>query len=363
MAFTDSFGNLPMPFSRGRGEDVLKRWRDAVRTCLPRRLRRLLALRSPVLIVVPHGDDAELLRELGDEREPVGAIDLRTGGRLSTIVGNKRTAWRETALELPGDAVLIRDVQLPVQVRNNLHRVVGYELDRLTPFAPTDVYFDAYPSGTVARGSKIAVKLAVCRRDHVADWLDRLREGGSPVSRLTWEGAWSGANLLPPTERPRPRRLGLALNGSLGLVVVALVAAALISPLWQKNREHRLLDRELLRLRVQAEEVAKVREELERARLGSVEVLNSKRAQPRMTDLLRAITDLLPDNTWVQTMNVRDGQVDIRGESGQATALIALLEQGSGISNVTYRSPVMQVGGTGIERYHIAFDYQRPDVE
>jgi general secretion pathway protein L len=103
-----------------------------------------------------------------------------------------------------------------------------------------------------------------------------------------------------------------------------------------------------------------VRDELERARLGSVEVLNRKREQPQMTDLLREVTDLLPDDTWVQTLNYRDGEVDIRGESAQATALIGLLEQGPGISGATFRSPVMQVAQSGKERFHIAFTYSRP---
>jgi general secretion pathway protein L len=138
---------------------------------------------------------------------------------------------------------------------------------------------------------------------------------------------------------------------------VLLIAAVLITPIWQKTREQENLTRELRHVRIAAEEVEQVREALERARLGSVEVLNRKRGQPRMTDLLRELTDLLPDGTWVQTLNFRDGEVDIRGESTQATALIGLLEQGPGISAVSFRSPVMQVASTGQERFHISLQY------
>jgi len=355
---------LRLPFLRARGgDDMFAHWRSAVPPCLPRRLRRWLALRSPVLLVVPHGDDAELLRQLGDEREPLGAIDLRTGGRIAALAGNPRRGWRETALELPADAVLTRAITLPTQVRDNLRQVIGYELDRLTPFTAGEVYYDARVTDTVARGSKLAVRLALCRRDRVDDWLERLREGGSPAARLTWQGAWPGANLLPPEERPRPRRVGVLINAALALVLLVLTAAVLITPLWQKNARHDMLMRELSRVSVQAEEVARVRADLERARLGSVEVLNRKREQPRMTDLLRELTDLLPDNTWVQTMNYREGAADIRGESAQATALIGVLEQGPGIDDVSFRSPVMQVASSGTERFHIAFDYRRPAEE
>lgn len=351
---------LPVKLPAG-ATDPFRRWWESLLRCLPRGMRRWIALRSPLLVVVPKGDDADLLRQLGEEREPIGALDLRTGGPLGALtVDAPKRGWAETWIELPDSLILLRHVTLPVQVRDNLRRVVSFEIDRLTPFQPADVYFDTSVAGPLARGTRIDVLLAVCRRDRVDDWLERLREAGSPASRLTWQGAWHGANLLPPGERPRRRRFGSWLSRSLLLVLLVLLAAALITPIWQKTQQQERLTRELTREQIAAEEVEKVREDLELARLGSIEVLQRKRGQPRMTDLLRELTDLLPDGTWVQTMNFRDGEVDIRGESDAATALIGLLEQGPGIEGVSFRSPVMQVASTGKERFHITFDYTRP---
>lgn len=363
MDLTSSLNNLRLP---GLGKSVgvkrmLRRWRGALLYCLPRTLRQRLALRNPLLVVVPRGDDADLFRQLGDERDQIGGIDLRAAGALSSVAPTPKNGWRETWLELPEELVLLRTLMLPVQVKDNLRKVVSYEIDRLTPFAPIDVYFDTDITGTAARGTKLNVTLALCRRDDVSDWLARLREGGSPASRLTWSHAWPGANLLPPEERPRRARFGSLMTQLLAGVVLLLVAAVLISPLRQKGDERELLQRELRSVRIAAEEVQVVRDELERARLGSVEVLQRKREQPRMTDLLLELTELLPDGTWVQTLNYREGEVDIRGESDQAAALIARLEQGPGINNVSFRSPVMQVASTGQERFHISFDYTRPE--
>jgi len=351
---------LPLwPVLSGR----LRQGFTAFHACLPRAVRLWFAKRRPVLVVRPVGDDAELLLAVLDERQTIGHLDLRTSGTIpETIVGPTRK-WVAVHIELPASDVLLRTVTLPIQVRENLRRVVFHEMDRLTPFQSDDVYFDAHAKNTVARGTKIIIDVAVCRRERVADWLDRLREAGCPASVVTWSGAWADANLLPDTERPRPQRFGASLTLLLALVVVGLGSATLLTPIWQKEAEQEQLQRALTRLRVEAEEVTQVREQLERARHGSIQVLQQKRTQPRMTNLLRELTDLLPDHTWVQTMNVRDSDVDIRGESGQATALIGLLEQGPGISGVSFRSPVMQVAATGNQRFHISFIYQRVAAE
>jgi general secretion pathway protein L len=346
------------------GADLASRWRNALLRCMPRALRRWIALRHPCLVVQPRGDDALLLLQAGDEREPIGGVDLRTGGTLASLLASPpKQGWRETWLELPADLVLLRRATLPTQVRDNLRQVIAYEIDRLTPFSPTEVYFDARVLGPIARGTKLDLELAVMRRDAAADWLERLREGRSPASRLAWVGAWPGANLLPREERAKPPRFGALITQLLLILVLALLVAALVSPLWQKRRAQELLDAELRRVRNAAVEVEDVRTALERARLGSVEVLNRKREHPRMVDLLRELTDLLPDGTWVQTLNFRDGEVDMRGESNQATALIGLLERGPGISAVRFRSPVMQVASTGQERFHISLQYTRSEPD
>jgi hypothetical protein len=79
-----------------------------------------------------------------------------------------------------------------------------------------------------------------------------------------------------------------------------------------------------------------------------------------MIDLLRELTERIPDDTWVQSLEYQSGEVQLRGESGQATALIGLLEQAPGIDGVSFRSPVTQVARTGKERFNLAFTY-KPD--
>jgi general secretion pathway protein L len=274
-----------------------------------------------------------------------------------------KRSWRSTVLELPNDAVLIRSVALPAQVGANLRRVIAYELDRLTPFDAAAVFFDARLVEELAGGAKVQVELAICPRERASRWLDRLGGAGAEISRITWPQAWPEANLLPPEARPRPRRLRALMPWLLVAVIAALISAVVMTPLWQKSHDQDRLTQTLRKVSAEAAEVSRLQEALDRARLGSVAVLERKRDRPRMADLLLELTDLLPDGTWVQTLNFRDGAVDIRGESTQATALIGVLERGAGISNVTFRSPVMQIAATGSERFHIAFDYNPAETQ
>jgi general secretion pathway protein L len=310
------------------------------------------------------GDHAVVLRDLAGERETLGLLAIAdnttSSGPPPLLERRERAPWRETALELPADTVLRRTITLPEQVRGQVRKTVELELDRLTPFDRTEAYFDARVPDDSQVGTKIRVDLAVCRRDQALPWIEYLRHVAVPVDRLTWVGAWRNANLLPLAERPKRSSAGLLLHGLLGASILVLILALLITPLWQRQTVHRQLQVDLSDLRRKAADVNDLRAELEQAQRGSVAVIQRKLDAPRMTDLLRELTELLPDGTWVQTLNFRDGEVDIRGESTQATALIALLEKGPGISNVTFRSPVMQIASSGTERFHIAFDYRRP---
>lgn len=364
MALTDSLPRLTLPglgATSGLGVE-LARWRRRLLDCLPRGPRIWLASRHPELVIAPRGDTAEIFRDVIGERQLIGAIDRQAPDGTAVLGAGGKQTWRHRTLELPAESLLVRRLLLPAQVRDHLRRVLTYELDRLTPFSPEQVFFDARVVAVVAQGAKVEVELALCPRERASAWLESLRSAAMPVTKLSWAGAWSDANLLPPEARPRPRRLPWILTSLLVLLVIALLAAVLLTPLWQRASEQQRLTQAIRGLSAQAEEVSQVREALERARLGSVAVLERKRAHPRMTELMLELTELLPDGTWVQTLNYRDGAVDLRGESTQATALIGVLERGAGIDNVTFRSPVMQIDTSGSERFHIAFDYRSAEA-
>jgi general secretion pathway protein L len=362
MALTDVLQSLRLSRSDpGKTAwDLLDAWRGRLGACLPRALRPLLLGRDRRLLVLPEDGEAQLYLAEDDARSPVGELALDAGGPLPQLPGAKGVQVQRTVLLLAPGQVLRRSLSFPVQVRENLQQVIRYEVDRLSPFQADQIFFDTRLDGTSRRGDRILVELALCRRDCADPWLQRLREAGSPAEQVTWEGAWPKANLLPVAERPRRATGGLRLTLALSMLALLLGAAALVTPLWQRGQVLEALQAELARVRTAAQEVDTLRTELERARQGSVAVLQRKTDQPRMIDLLRELTARLPDGTWIQNLNLEKGEVQLRGESTQATALLALLEKAAGVHGVSFASPVTQVAQTGAERFNITFQYQRP---
>jgi general secretion pathway protein L len=365
MALTDALRSMRLPALPGGLDPTafVERWREALTSCLPEVLRRALAPREQGFVIVPQGSRALLCQGKGEQRQLLGELDPDSPGAMQAVLaGVKRGGGRgRTIIELAADQVISRSVTFPVQVRNNLAQVVGYEIDRLTPFRSDQVCFDFRLPEAQPRGERLGVEIALCRRDQLKDWLKWLRDAGAPAEQVTWEGAWPKANLLPPQERPQRGVSVLSANKILLLLVVLLTAAVIASPIWQKKRLLEQLDTELADLRSRSDEVYQVRDAIELARQGSLAVLERKSEQPRMTDLLRELTERLPDDTWVQNLDYNEGEVQIRGESSQAAALIRLLEQAPGITDVAFRSPVVQVASTGQERFHISFGFSRAD--
>ncbi|NCA71665.1 MAG: fimbrial assembly protein, partial [Sphingobacteriia bacterium] len=283
-------------------DDALERVRQFFMACLPGRLRRILARRDRRLLIEVSESAAQLVLVSGEDRESVGALELEGAIQLPDLAGPTPGRRPTRVLMMPAGSVLLRTVSLPAQVKANLAQVMRYELDRLSPFQAADVLYDFTPRPAPKGAPRLSIDLAICRRDLTEGWIRRLREAGAPVDRVAWPGAWPTANLLPPAERPVRRLELLRWDRLLWVAAAGLVVALLVGPLWQRNQILLALDEDLRQARAEAVAVDDLRQELEQARLGSTAVLQQKWDSPNLLLMLRDLTDLLPDDTWLQTL-------------------------------------------------------------
>lgn len=147
-------------------------------------------------------------------------------------------------------------------------------------------------------------------------------------------------NLLPSEYRREPSRgarLPLyALGATASLMGLFLVAHGLVETALYGHA----LDRQIRQLGSQAEAARGQNQQvvLLAARAG---VLDGLRAETwRKLQLLQELTNLLPDGTWVQDLQLGQGTVEITGYSNRAADLIQPLESSPHFSQVEFTSPI-----------------------
>jgi general secretion pathway protein L len=350
---------LKMPLGRGPTSGagtLLSSWRTGLLDCLPPILRQRLERRdSRLLLTLADGVQGRL--ELAGGADETLALESGDDAALRDAVQRAQRADAAVVLSAaPGD-VLVRRFNMPAQTRDNLPKVLAYELDRLTPFHSEAVFFDHRILSPVGE-NQIAVELALVRRDRVEPWIAALGRIGTLADALVWPDAWPGANLLPKERRKKPRRAARILSALLWLSMLALLVAVALTPLVQKNRITASLEQEVAAARVAASEAGRLSARLEQTREAARFILDRKRQALYTSEMLRRLTELLPDHTWVSQLNCNGNTVDFRGESKQATGLIELLSGDPAFSNIGFKSPVVGIRNTDRERFHIQFDFQ-----
>lgn len=89
----------------------------------------------------------------------------------------------EATLSVPKAWAIIRTAEVPVTFKENLPDAILFELDRLTPFKPEDIYYDFMVLKEEA--NKLTLLLVAVKKDLINPYLGALREQGFNVTRIT----------------------------------------------------------------------------------------------------------------------------------------------------------------------------------
>jgi general secretion pathway protein L len=253
-------------------------------------------------------------------------------------------------------------VSLPLATEENLAQVLGFEMDRITPFRAGEVYFDHRVVARDVAGGKIEVDIVAARRASVDVRVAQVRE---------WGGAVQAVVLRDDLSRPPPHfdllpdehhRAGDAspyrtLTRALAVTAVALFAIALVLPIWQKRETAIALLPVVGKAKIEAESTDKIARELDRQVADYNFVLGRRHAAPPVLAYLEELSRVLPDNTWVQQLDIKalakSHEVTIVGESASASKLIEILEQAKGVQNASPRGSITRGSVPGVERFSI----------
>ncbi|MFZ2198072.1 MAG: PilN domain-containing protein [Thermodesulfovibrionales bacterium] len=102
---------------------------------------------------------------------------------LSLAINEFSISKTDITLSIPKAWTIIRTVDLPSTVKENLPDVISYELDRLTPFNATEAFYDFRVRED--KVDRMALLLMTAKTDQIRPYIDLLEENGFAVSRIT----------------------------------------------------------------------------------------------------------------------------------------------------------------------------------
>ena len=192
----------------------------------------------------------------------------------------------------------------------------------------------------------------------LVDSLPEERRGAAMLALAAAMGARRPRiNLLPIALRPLRASRGQLLTGAMLGLTVLLGLGFLGAQVWQRERYVRQLSHEIARLDSDAKSVERLAANVNRKKqvLGA---LRSVEAQGiRSLPFLRDLTGLLPQDAWLQSLNMDTQGVELIGQAGTASALIPALESSPWLDHVEFTSPVTR--GQGKEQFRLHGAWER----
>jgi len=361
---------LSQPLSRLRARYAqtplprfLRWWGGELRALLPERWRSLLAVEHAWLALEVQG--GELVATAWDSRGPreVARLPLAERDALGTALDaalDEQGRALPRILLLPSTLVLRRPITLPAAALDNLRTVLGFELDRQTPFKPDQVSYDARVLRHEAGAKQIVVELALIPKDRLQHLL---AETGAVAGTLggvdvrAADGRGVGYNFLPPEQRRARRNTRLWIHAGLAGASLLFLLMAMHALIDNRADAVEALGAESEERHDEARAAARLRDSLEEAAAGANFLAIEKARQPSMVLLLNEITRLLPDDTYLERLNSSRGELTLSGQSSQAAKLVEVLQASKLLRNPALSGPIQPDARTGKDRFNITAGY------
>lgn len=340
-------------------------WSQALLSWLPARWRALLGV-----------SDARLLLEVVDAQLTVSVLQGGQRQVLQTLPVGSAPSAVDAALPprvaglpryglLPASAVLRKPLRMPAAAEARLREVLGFEIDRQTPFNAAQVYYDVRLLQRRDDG-QLDTELVVAPRPLV-DAL--LGPGGAWQQQLDGVDAVSaeaqplGVNLLPLAMRRQRHDPMRRLNRLLliaGLVMLVLAAWQLLD---NRRAAAAQLSVQVDAAAVRARAVAAQRQQLQDLVDGQQFFTAQRAQQPSATEIINELSQRLGDDTSLEKLSIEGGRMQLIGMSSSASSLVSKLE-GSKLWKTPSLTGVLQAGqGAGRERFTLTAELRGPNPE
>ncbi len=268
----------------------------------------------------------------------------------------RAASTRFEAVLLPEKLLLRRAIELPKLQSAELMAALGLEVRASSPFSVDDVIWAHEISPRSANSLRVHVVLT--SRKLTERHIESVRPQLQTQIPEVWVAHADGPGfvVLPGFGEARRHRQGALwrwVSGGLALLALMLVAVMIVTPsiqlylrFAQANQSMQVLQRQAAPVIAQREALIRASEQL--ASLSSI----TGRSVP-ILQTLKLITDALPDDTSLLSLQIQGPKVSMSGQTANAAALMKQLGSTPGLHDVKAPTPATKPLGAPRESFTI----------
>lgn len=332
-------------------------WKEQMRDLVPASLRFSgHSWRRTLLIAADKLDNCTVSFSLLGRKGAVelGRHPLSGHGLRETIQRLPSSRRLVAVLRIDAGLFLERDAAVPIVAERDLKRVIGYEMDRLTPFQASEVFWTCAITKRDTERNRLHVRVAIVPRVRVQSVLDALQLVGIVPARIEADNGQSQPPAIPLIEDrakrgwigPRVTTCSLAACG--GLAVAAVVMPFVFQAITQSA-----LDSRIEALKPQLALAEGLRKKIANSTTMTEAATAARTQAGAPLRYVALLTDALPDDTFLTSITLRQRKLTVSGRSAAAARLIGALAANPAIRNPTFAAPVIRDETNGGEGFTI----------
>jgi general secretion pathway protein L len=344
-----------MKFLRQLSEGC-SRWITSVATTIVTMRGRFVASR-PIELIEEPGGEFSVRGDGKDMAAEVGRIRIVDGKVVGVAPAGLADKLRESRaqLVLQPARFIFRPLELPRRAGEFLDGIVRSQVDRLTPWSAGEAVF-GWSAPADAGNDRIVVTVAATARTLVTPLVEAMVGLGADsilVCTLAQPPAAPGTAIKVyehavrgGLEVRRVRRALIAVLVGAGLIAGAAVTADVVIG---NDLDARRID---VASRIVSRRVAlSAGDPAKDSALTALE--RRKHETPSSVIVLEALSQILPDHTYVTELRITEDKMQVTGVTRDAPSLIRLIEQSANFTRATFFAPTTRSPSEPGEHFHI----------
>jgi len=335
----------------------LHRWLQQLAAVLRFDISRAAGEQIDAAVLQIEGETAALLARRRGTTLSVARLPIDDDGfrRLAAIMAERGRVPDSLVLRFPSRVVLQKRMTAPIAAKRHLEGLLGYEMDRETPFGRDEVHWSYKIRGRDSAHGRVEVDLFVVARSAVDPIIELARRAGLDPVGLEFETGPGETMLIRLGVQDRwqwlrDQRPLVAMAALAGVLAIVAVAA----PFLRLQRASAAVEAEIAALTPQATEAAKLRQSVDQLASAFAYLKRERERTGSPLSTLAAATRALPDDSYLTDLDVRAGRVTMTGQSPSAAQLVGSLAQSQDFREPAFESPVVQKADDDMETFTIS---------